>query len=70
MNNTVLFMCRRKKECLDRHKKLGLGFGVCAQVSDFFTVSLTDCSWGVCGIHVKLPQLGPLAVVVLRIVEM
>lgn len=54
----------------DRHKKFGLGSGVRAQVSDFFTVGLTDCSWGVCGIDVKMPQLGLLAVVVLRNVEM
>lgn len=53
-----------------RHKKFGLGSGACAQINDFFTVSLTGCSWGVCGIDVKMPQLGPLAAVVLRNVEM
>lgn len=54
----------------DRHKKFGLGSGACAQVNDFFTVGLTDCSWSLCGINVKMPQLGPLAVVVWRNVEM
>lgn len=54
----------------DRHKKFGLGSGACAQVSDFFTVGLADCSWGVRGIGGKMPQLGPLAVVVSRNVEM
>jgi len=53
----------------DRHKKFGLSSGVCAQVSDSFTASLTDCSWGVCGIDVQMPQLGPLAVVASRNVE-
>lgn len=53
----------------DRHK-FGQGSCVCAQVNDSCTVGLTGCTWGVCGIDVKMPWLASLAGIVLRNVEM
>lgn len=60
MKNSVLFTYVRQKKTFHRHQKSGLGSGICTKVNNFLTISLTDCSCGVCGINVKMSQFGPL----------